>query len=171
MFEDLGYSYDDLLKTLPALDSAWLDTTYGNDACPSAENAALRCRIWFEYDKPEMRESGGEKFTLIRGTYGDPDDQEVICATDDWCGILDALDGLRFEKWQASRKWVTDGDFAGYEYDGGGRIEWCKRPKGYLVEIERDERFFPEADERDGRPLEEAEEYLWRQWAEDTPDY
>jgi hypothetical protein len=65
-----NFDYD-----LPNLGKAWEDNSWHNDACPSLDyvlNADTEeiVRIWFDYADPEMRECGGDRYTLAVGVYG-----------------------------------------------------------------------------------------------------
>jgi hypothetical protein len=56
--------YDDTLS----LPSGWIDTSWHNDTCPSFERVFgdTTFRLWCDFKDPELREVGGQRFTVCQ---------------------------------------------------------------------------------------------------------
>jgi hypothetical protein len=64
--------FSDFDYDLPNLGENWQDNSWHNDVCPSLDyplGGDKIIRIWFDYDNPEMRECGGQKYCLAIGEY------------------------------------------------------------------------------------------------------
>ena len=86
-YEFPSFDYD-----LPKLGKHWEDNSWHNDACPSLDyplEGEEIVRIWFDYEDPEMRECGGEKFVLSKGVYGES--LEPLLETSKLSEILDYI--------------------------------------------------------------------------------
>jgi hypothetical protein len=62
--------YDDTLS----LPEGWIDTSWHNDICPSFERVYgdTTFRLWCDFRDPELRELGGQRFTVC--TYLNEDE-------------------------------------------------------------------------------------------------
>jgi hypothetical protein len=71
------------------------DTSWKNDVCPSltrrAADESQTLILWCDYADPAQREIGGKRYTLIKGEYGETDNQVTLCESDDIADILAAI--------------------------------------------------------------------------------
>jgi len=79
-FPDIEFELD----TMPAIPSAWLDTSWHNDSCPSFQCGALR--IFVDYANAEDREVPEAPRYSVHLWEGD---YPALLATDDWQAVLD----------------------------------------------------------------------------------
>ena len=69
---------------MPAIPADWRDISWHNDSCPSFETPCGAI-VFVDCEDPASREvQGGARFTAMR-------DDAVICESDDWSEILDAV--------------------------------------------------------------------------------
>lgn len=71
--------------TLPPIPEHWKDISWRNDVCPSWQ--AYSYQIFVNFEKPEERETGGERFSVCDIEFGD-----CLLSTDDWNEILTFVD-------------------------------------------------------------------------------
>jgi len=82
------YEFSDFDYDLPNLGEGWQDNSWHNDVCPSLDyplGGDQIIRIWFDYDNPEMRECGGQKYSLAIGEYCT---LEPLMSSDDLAEVL-----------------------------------------------------------------------------------
>jgi len=88
-------AFPDFDYALPTLEG-FIDTSWKNDVCPSltreADDANQTLILWCDYANEAKRDyEGGKRFTLVKGAYGDADNQTTLCASDDLADIRLAL--------------------------------------------------------------------------------
>jgi len=67
-----------LLELLPG----FVDSSWGNDTCPSMTHEAAKLIVWFDYADYDRRELGSHcQFTVVHGEAGDA--QEILLETND----------------------------------------------------------------------------------------
>lgn len=87
------------VDTFPALPDGWADTSWHNDACPSAEVAAKHVKVWIDYLDPSMREFDGElRFTVERlDEDREHRSEDPWFQTDNWEEVLAYVDAYECE--------------------------------------------------------------------------
>lgn len=80
MIKDAFPKYD--TATLPAIPERWVDISWRHDACPSWQ--AYGYQIFVDFEKPEDRELGGERFSVCDIEFGD-----CLLSTDNWAEVLE----------------------------------------------------------------------------------
>jgi len=83
MIRDAFPEYD--TATLPPIPEHWKDISWRNDVCPSWQLNTYQ--IFVNFEKPEDRETGGERFSVCDIEFGD-----CLLSTDDWNEILTFVD-------------------------------------------------------------------------------
>lgn len=82
----------------PALPEGFTDSSWGNDACPSMINEAIRLHIFVDYLDPAKRNFGGEqpRFQVAAlDENGSFTGEDSLLDTDDWTEVLALIDSKR----------------------------------------------------------------------------
>ncbi len=87
----------------PALPEGFVDSSWGNDTCPSMWNEAEALHIFCDYPDATMREiAETPRFSMLHdlptGDPSDPVDHVDIAASDEWSDILRGLEAFRIAR-------------------------------------------------------------------------
>jgi len=81
----------EMRDALAEISPDWEDSSWGNDACDSFENDALRLKLWCDYVNPEHREIDGARFTVCRMDENGQSEHPALLATEEWSEVVDFL--------------------------------------------------------------------------------
>ncbi|HEY6030482.1 MAG TPA: hypothetical protein VIU44_07965 [Gaiellaceae bacterium] len=84
--------------TFPALPPTFVDSSWGNEPCPSIRSDALRLTVFLDYQDPAKREAiddGNSRFSVHKmGADGCFSEEAPLMTTDVWQEVLDLIDDL-----------------------------------------------------------------------------